>query len=122
MKLFNFKKENKVNKLKILAVRHGEVLLLPVNKVLKGKTTQHKEFIVGHSETGHHHVLKSKTEFTVQDIDKAMVYLQLFEPATLSHQKTVNRHKDLVIPAGTYKVVHKQEYDPFAKIMRAVWD
>jgi len=123
MKTSKLNKENKMSNLKILAVRHGEVLLLPVDKMPRGGK-KHTSFIVGHSETGHHHVLESKTEFrvTTDTVDKAMLYIQLFEPANLIHQKTVNRHKDLTIPAGIYKVVHKREYDPFEKVMREVWD
>lgn len=107
-------------KLTIKAVRHGEVLLVPVDKVPRGRGAKHTNFIVGHSETGHHHVLESQTEFDVWD--KTMLYIRLFEPANLVHQKTVNKHKTLTIPAGTYKIVHKQEYNPFSKAMERVWD
>ena len=104
------------------AIRHGEVFLLPVDKAPKGKSEKHTSFIVGHSETGHHHVLESKTEFEVSEIDKAFLYITLFDTGTLVHQKTVNRHNNLTVPAGTYKVIRKSEYDPFEKIMREVWD
>lgn len=101
------------------AIRHGECLIYPVDKLPRGKKTELRSFIVGHSETGHHHVLESETPFTVQE---KQMYIELFKPAKLVHKKTVNRHKDLVVPAGTYKIIHKQEYDPFQQIMRAVWD
>lgn len=108
--------------MKILAIRHGECLLYPVKQLPKGNTHQESRFIVGHSETGHHHVLESKTEFTVVDVYKAFAYIQLTRSAKLVHQKTVNRHNDLTVPAGTYKIVHKTEYDPFQKVRREVWD
>ena len=111
-------KEN--NMLKIKAVRHGEVLLVPVDKIPKGVGVKHTSFIVGHSETGHHHVLESKTEFDVYD--KAMLYIQLFQPADLVHQKSVNAHKTLTVPKGIYKIIHKQEYSPFSKAMEKVFD
>lgn len=111
-------KENEMN---IKAIRHGEVLLMPVENI-KGEFKKHTSFIVGHSETGHHHVLESKTEFEVAELDRAMLVIRLFAPADLVHKKTVNAHKTLTVPAGTYKVVHKQEYDPFEKVMREVWD
>lgn len=116
-------KEKEMNNINY-AIRHGEVLLFPVSELPKGEVSQHDKFIVGHSETGHHHILESKTEFevTTDTVDKAMLYIRLFEPATLVHQKSVNRHKDLKVPAGTYKIIHKTEYDPFQKIRRAVWD
>lgn len=101
-------------------IRHGEVLLHPISK-LTGEATEHTSFIVGHSETGHHHVLLSKKPFRVSQSDKAFL-IQLFAPAQLVHQKTVNKHNTLTIAPGVYEVIHKQEYDPFEKVMREVWD
>lgn len=108
--------------MKVRSVRHGEVWLLPVNSLPKGKHAKSKRQIVGHSETGHHHVLESRTEFEVTETQKHELYLQLFKPAKLVHQKTVNRHNDLVVSPGKYQVIRKQEYDPFQKVMRQVWD
>lgn len=111
-------------KKELKSIRHGEVLLYPVHKAPKGKTTKHDLLIVGHSETGHHHVLQSnKFEVT---IDKENLYLRLFEPGKLVHQKDVNRHHDLEVPAlpkgWRYRVIRKTEYDPFQKVKREVWD
>lgn len=36
-------------------IQHGENILIPIAKLPKGKTQEHKIVIVGHSETGHHH-------------------------------------------------------------------
>jgi len=106
------------------AIRHGEVFLQPVTKVPNGEVSEHNTFIVGHSETGHHHVLESKQKFTVttDEIDKAFLYITLFEPGKLVHKKTVNRHNDLFVPAGTYRVINKKEYNPFTQAMEKVWD
>lgn len=106
------------------AIRHGEVFLQPVDKAPKGKVEKHTKYIVGHSETGHHHVLESKTKFTVTTdvVEQAFMYITLEEPGTLVHQKTVNRHNDLVVPAGTYRVINKTEYSPFTRLMERVWD
>lgn len=100
--------------------RHGEILLVPVNKLPKGKISKHRDFIVGHSETGHHHILESQTKFDV--LDKAQLYIRLFQPAELTHKKSTNKHRTLKVVPGVYKVVHKTEYDPFAKIKRRVFD
>lgn len=103
------------------AIRHGEVMLMPVSKLPSKKIEKHVKYVVGHSETGHHHVLESEKEFGVM-LDRAMLYIQLFEPANLVHQKSANAHKTLVVPKGTYKIIHKSEYDPFAKVKRPVFD
>lgn len=108
--------------MKIKPIRHGENLLYPVSKA-SGESSMHKIYIVGHSETGHHHVLESKTEFEVMDDqDKKELYLRLFEPAKLVHKKTVDKHKTLSIPAGTYRVIRKAEYNPWEKVMQRVFD
>lgn len=100
-------------------IRHGEVMLVPI----KGKVEGDDQIscIVGHSETGYHHVLESKTPFKVSQTDKEFI-IQLFEPAKLVHKKQLDKHKTLKVPAGTYKVVQKTEYDPWAKTIRRVFD
>lgn len=40
-------------------LRHGENLLIRVPPIPSDGTQHHKRYIVGHSETGHHHVLES---------------------------------------------------------------
>jgi hypothetical protein len=101
-------------------IRHGEVLLIQVDKLPRGRYIRKDNYIVGHSESGHHHVLEAEeAPFT---INEKKMYLNLFKPAKLVHQKTINKHNDLVVPAGKYKVLKKTEYDPFAKIRREVWD
>lgn len=102
-------------------IRHGEVMLVPVNKVPKGKTTKHDLFIVGHSETGHHHVLVSE-QMEITETEKHDLYVRLFNPAQLEHKKTTDKHNTLTIPRGIYKRFHDTEYDPFGKIIRNVAD
>jgi len=108
--------------LHVHAIRHGEIILQPVSKMPKSEKQLATKHIVGHSETGHHHVLESKTEFEWTKDNKQELYVRLFEPAKLVHQKTTNKHKTLTISAGIYKVLKKTEYDPFQKVRRAVWD
>lgn len=105
-------------------VRHGELFIRPVKELPKGKKLEVKSFIIGHSETGHHHVLESTKEFTViepKNLDDN-IFFELLGKGKVVHQKTVNRHNDLGLAPGIYEVTHKKEYDPFQQIMRAVWD
>lgn len=104
-------------------LRHGENLLLPVSEMPEGKATSHKSYVVGHSETGHHHVLEATKAFDVLLEKKSKeLFIELKDSATIVHKKTVNRHNDLTVKPGIYKVIHKLEYDPFTQLMRAVWD
>lgn len=102
-------------------IRHGEIMLVPVTSAPKAERTQYNEYIAGHSETGHHHVIESKTPFDVL-VDNDQIFVELFSDAKLVHKKATDRHRDLVIPAGIYKRYHDTEYDPFEKIIREVAD
>lgn len=103
------------------AIRHGEVVLTPVTEVPKGKTSKQTSFIVGHSETGHHHVLQG-TEFEVTEISKNELYIRLFQPGKLVHQKQVDKHKTLPVSPGMYKISYKTEYSPWTKLISKVQD
>ena len=104
--------------------RHGEVFLQKIEQLPadEGEVTEHKSFIVGHSETGHHHVLKSKKTFTVKEIEESFNYLVLDSPADIVHEKDVNTHDTITVEPGIYKVIKKQEYNPFTGLMESVWD
>lgn len=109
---------------KRVPIQHGEVWLQPVDGLPKDrKTTKAKSYIIGHSETGHHHVLESNTEFEVLSGDeKHDLYLRLFEPAQVTHQKTFDVHETKIVVPGDYAIYQKTEYDPFADVVRAVYD
>jgi hypothetical protein len=104
--------------------QHGEIYLLPVSKVPKGNKSQHSLFIVGHSETGHHHVLESKAEFEVIEPENMSdsIFLSLLQPAQLVHKKSFDKHQTLTIKPGLYEVKHKREYNPFEKVISEVKD
>lgn len=106
---------------KIVSAIHGENFLQLVKELPKGEATRHKIFIVGHSETGHHHVLESKTEFDIYEVLDNL-YVHLDTPANLVHKKTFDVHETQEIQPGTYKVYHKLEYDPFQDVIRKVYD
>lgn len=104
-------------------IQHGEILLQPVSNMPAGSTQQHTSFIVGHSETGHHHVVESDTQFAVwTDEAKQELYLQLFEPAKLVHKKIHDKHRTITLQPTIYKVLHKKEYDPWSGLIREVKD
>ncbi len=105
---------------------HGENGFKPVDKLPKGVVSKHKIFIAGHSETGHHHVLESKVEFEVIEVDRKQLekelYVRLFEPAQVVHKKSFDIHETKTLQPGIYQITHKTEYDPFQQIIRQVWD
>jgi hypothetical protein len=105
-------------------IRHGENFIRKIDKLPKGKKLSVNSFIIGHSETGHHHVLESKDQFTViepKNLDDN-IFFELLGSGKVVHKKTVNRHNDLGLAPGVYEVTHKKEYSPFTKLMEKVWD
>lgn len=108
-------------------VRHGEVILkqidsLPKGVVLEKETNRH---IVAHSETGHHHILATKTDlskFKVYTL-KGDTYLEVPEMSELLHEKSgKDVHKTHKIIPGIYKINIKKSYNYFSKAMERVRD
>jgi hypothetical protein len=113
-------------------IRHGEVLLLPVDAMPSGTSEQVSSCIVGHSESGHHHVLESDGVFQQIVAPNGDLYVDLSAPTPLRHHKLHQHHRELSVPPGAWRVVTKKEFDvrsrpitpPVKPIppMRPVWD
>jgi hypothetical protein len=102
-------------------IRHGEVLLLPVDEI--PAETPHtftgNEFIVAHSETGHHHVAVGNV--TVFGTPEKM-YLKVNKNSVIEHRKTFEKHETKTLFKGLYTVIIKESYDYFTKAMARVRD
>jgi len=104
------------------AIRHGEALLVPIDSLpAKAKLKKTcKEFVVAHSETGHHHVLTAP-RLRVYELDNEL-YLDVEKVGQLDHQKTTEKHATKVVQPGFYKIQIKKAYDYFQKKMTQVRD
>lgn len=102
---------------------HGENVLLPIEKMPEGKIKKRTNYIVGHSETGHHHVLEAVKgqEFDILVQDGEIYFTNSYE-AKVTHKKAHDIHETVTVAPGIYKVNRKTEYDPFGKVIRQVWD
>ena len=105
----------------IVSVMHGENFMRRVEELPKGKTTQAKMYIVGHSESGHNHVLTCPTDMEVLTFN-GHEYVLIDETAELTHKKTFDIHETIAVEPGVYEITHKTEYDPFQKVVRNVYD
>lgn len=108
-------------------IRHGEVILYPINAIPKGATLEKesKEIIVAHSETGHHHVLTSKIDMSKIKVFtlKGDTYLEVPEIAELWHQKSgKDVHTTHKVTPSAYKVVIKKQFDYFTGALEKVRD
>lgn len=103
---------------------HGENVFIPVDNAPTGKTSKHKLYIAGHSETGHHHVLESETEFEVIEPENMSdeLFFRLIAPGKVTHKKTFEIHETKTLEPGVYKRVFATEYNPFTKVVERVFD
>lgn len=80
--------------------------------------------IIGHSESGHHHVLeRAVTVMEKPDAPSGMriLYALLDEPTQLIQDAT-DAHGAHTLPAGLYEFRIAREYDPFMEQDRLVAD
>lgn len=92
-------------------IRHGEVLLFPVESVPSGRVERVTNCIVGHSESGHHHVLESDRPFAKIMVANGEFYVDLDAATPLRHHKTHHQHRELTVPAGGWRILKKTEFD-----------
>jgi hypothetical protein len=79
-------------------IRHGEVLLLPVNTTPVGISERVTSCIVEPSDSGHHHVLDGDREFWRIVDAKGTLYVDLDAPTRLWHQEDHDQRSELKWP------------------------
>jgi len=75
------------------------------------------DFIVGHSETGHHHVMSSQdVEYfhamaaNDNSIDEFVSYLKVKRPTELRHLRSFDTHESIQFAPGIYRINRQREY------------
>lgn len=94
----------------------GDVLLRRIDKLPEGLMPAKAEggvFVVAHSETGHHHVVKERSAQLLIDKTNAFIaYLNVAEPCELEHLRDFDTHESLALEPGLYEVRRQVEYTP----------
>lgn len=83
---------------------------------------EHGRFIIGHSETGHHHVIDAAGA-TVGVMDKPpegmrILRVILENPLALEHLRSHDTHETIVSEPGVYEVRIAREFDHYAELAR----
>jgi hypothetical protein len=85
---------------------------------LKKVTPENGQFVVAHSETGHHHVIDATpaVEFFQTD-DPLTAYLRVIEATeetevALRHLRSWDTHESIAFKPGVYKVRYESEHTP----------
>jgi hypothetical protein len=82
---------------------------------------EHGKMIIGHSETGHHHVLERPAKVMVAKTapdGMRILYAILDEPNALIHERDFDTHEPIKLEPGVYEFRIGREYDPYAEIAR----
>lgn len=103
----------------------GEIIIRRIDKVPSGCSamkSQGGKFIVGHSETGHHHVLPASGA-SVAILDKPpegmrILYAVVEKAMTLDHLRDHDTHESIQLDPGTYEFRVAREFDHYAELAR----
>lgn len=107
----------------------GEIRAYRIDAIPAGAKPLAREnghYIIGHSETGHHHVLVAD-RVNVFEAPKApegmrILYALLDSPGSLEHLRGHDTHAPHVFEPGVYMFRTDREYDPYAELARRVAD
>lgn len=116
---------------KITSVAQGEVNAyriageMPAGLVPMLDRDQQGRPIIGHSESGHHHVLDRPVEVFADPAPPRgmkVFYALLDQPTALVQDAPGKPHETQTLPAGLYQFKIAREFDPFADEVRQVAD
>lgn len=107
----------------------GEIRIFRIDKVpagLKPLKREGEHLIIGHSETGHHHILVADRA-QVFEADTApegmrILFAILESPGSLEHLRGHDTHAPHAFEPGAYMFRADREYDPYAELARRVAD
>lgn len=80
-------------------------------------------FIIGHSETGHHHVIAQGgvdvMEMPAPTAGIRLMHMIVADPdKALVHERGHDTHEAIGLPPGSYEIRIGREYDPYAQLAR----
>lgn len=94
----------------------GDICIRRVDTIpagLASATPENGYYIVAHSETGHHHVVKERSaQMLIYETNAFIAYLKIAEPTELEHLRSFDTHETLLLPPGNYEVRRQREHTP----------
>lgn len=95
----------------------GDMMLIRIDALpgdAKPAQPTNGQFILTHSETGHHHIVMERPTvkfFSAMDEFRSYLVVEN-EPAVLEHLRPTDTHESLEIKPGIYEVRRQREYSP----------
>lgn len=115
----------KIKTMKNISLRNGDWTFTPVNQKIEGETIKHDgSFVFAEGEaTGHFHkiIVKEKEDMVLSKMPDGSYLVTFKSEATVTHPEH-SMKKDLLVPAGTYKLYQRREKDWFSLTTRKVID
>jgi hypothetical protein len=106
----------------------GEITIIRIcsgDKSITGKplSLENGNLIIGHSETGHNHILEHTAGATVTVLDRApegmkILHAILTEPNALIHQRGHDKHETIALDPGEYEFRIAREFDHYQELAR----
>jgi hypothetical protein len=107
----------------------GEITIIRLGNVKKKKQgftpmqPENGRFIIGHSETGHHHVLDRIDGVNVMVMDKPpagmrILHAILENPTSLNHLREYDTHESIMLEPGEYEFRIAREFDHYEELAR----
>lgn len=80
-------------------------------------------YIIGHSETGHHHIVSAAGVAAVGVMDRPpegmrVLYAIVNSPTPLIHLRDYDTHEPIMFDPGEYRINIGREYDPYESLSR----
>lgn len=101
---------------KRLPIAQGDLLFVPVDSIpasAKKATAVGGHYIVGHSETGHNHVLEAtRGELYEAADDQFVAFIRSLGDAEIEHKRSFDTHAPVMLSKGDWEVRRQREYSP----------
>ena len=114
-----------------ITAAQGEISIRRISKVPGGDlaplSLEGGRYVIGHSETGHHHILSRTDGVEVMVLDKPpagmrILYAILESPTSLDHLREFDTHESIMLEPGMYEFRIAREFDPYAEMARLAAD
>lgn len=99
----------------------GDLMIRRIDSIPSSATTvvaENGNFVVAHSETGHHHVIAERPGVKYYTTGDPMIsYLEVIEATDatetlLEHLRSYDTHETIKIEPGNYEIRRQREYTP----------
>lgn len=103
----------------------GEISIKRIAKLpdgVRAVAPENGKFVIGHSETGHHHTMVADRVQVFEKTDAPagmrILYAIIEGTALLEHERSFDTHEPIQHAPGIYEYRIGREFDPYAEIAR----